>query len=187
MSVRRGSNFSSDDDVCHPTPRSGMSQDLTSESGLEYQSSSDEAAEESRYLNTNGVEDSSSKTLLDLGQLNLEETPSHNNPRHESLSEGPYYDSTFQKAFKSAISVVGNMSRNLEKYESSKSVDSDLQRILEKAKAMGNFQNPASQIIGIVGDSAAGIIHDLSDFFLKVDLLLQEKAVSSTRFWAYET
>ncbi len=76
----------------------------------------------------------------------------------EVLPSEPYYNTGFQLSLRDGVDLAKAVLRCLEGSREAQKADSSLSAILRSAKELSCFDAPATRIIGIVGDSATGIL-----------------------------
>ncbi|KAL8846664.1 MAG: hypothetical protein Q9221_008271 [Calogaya cf. arnoldii] len=125
--------------------------------------------EEQSTLDTTPIESHedqlTSPVVAALRHLNIGHGPKTYNVKDEALPVMPVFDKKFQSCLKSGKAIADSIHANLNTCSLAEG-DSELGRFRATAGRLRSFESPATRLIGIVGDSAAGkssLINSLLD------------------------
>ncbi|KAL8649989.1 MAG: hypothetical protein Q9226_005335 [Calogaya cf. arnoldii] len=125
--------------------------------------------EEQSTLDTTPIESHedqfTSPIVTALRHLNTGHGPETYNVKDEALPVMPVFDKKFQSCLKSGKAIADSIHANLNTCSLAEG-DSELGRLRAAAGRLRSFESPATRLIGIVGDSAAGkssLINSLLD------------------------
>lgn len=98
-----------------------------------------------------------SPIVAGLQHLELGGGPKTYNVKDEALPVMPVFDKKFQSCLKSGKAIADSIHANLSACSLAIEGDSELGRLRASAGRLRSFQSPAARLVGIVGDSAAGM------------------------------
>ncbi|KAI4276084.1 MAG: hypothetical protein L6R38_005746 [Xanthoria sp. 2 TBL-2021] len=107
-----------------------------------------------------------SPIVAGLQHLALGGGPKTYNVKDEALPVMPVFDKKFQSCLKSGKAIADSVHANLSTCSLAIEGDSELGRLRASAGRLRSFESPATRLVGIVGDSAAGkssLINSLLD------------------------
>lgn len=98
-----------------------------------------------------------SPIVAGLQHLALGGGPKTYNVKDEALPVMPVFDKKFQSCLKSGKAIADSVHANLSTCSLAIEGDSELGRLRASAGRLRSFESPATRLVGIVGDSAAGM------------------------------
>ncbi|KAL8994209.1 MAG: hypothetical protein Q9169_005755 [Polycauliona sp. 2 TL-2023] len=98
-----------------------------------------------------------SNIVSGLQRLNLDRGRKTYNVKDETLPAIPVFDKKFQDCLKSGKAIAGSIHAGLSACSLAIEGNSELARLRASAGRLRVFESPATRLIGIVGDSAAGM------------------------------
>ncbi|KAL8950134.1 MAG: hypothetical protein Q9222_003811 [Ikaeria aurantiellina] len=106
--------------------------------------------------NGNQAEQTENDLATGMQQLRVAHELTPYSVRDEALPSEPFFNKDFHKCLKSGREIAKNVHEGLSACSLATQNASELSRLRATAERLMSFESPASRLIGIVGDSAAG-------------------------------